>query len=125
MSYLHDGRRPVRFKRDPVDSNSLKDEVFFVVDPWLRGGLLEELDPISLTAFATGTTIIEQPRAVGPMQDDDGTLYQHVYAVAFGPIDAGATEVQITFRKSTETTAVIGLGRTDHDHTIIIPVNQL
>jgi hypothetical protein len=125
MSYLHDGRRPVTFRRDPVDPDIVKDEVFFAVDPWLREGLLEELDPLSLSAFAEGTTIIEQPRSVGPMQDSDGTIYQHVYAVAFGPVTEGATDVRITFRKSTETTAVVGLGRTDHDHTVVIPVNHL
>jgi hypothetical protein len=125
MSYLHDGRKPVRFRKDPADPDLLKDEVFFALDPWLREGLLEELDPLSLSAFAEGTEIIEQPRSVGPMLDSGGTLYQHVYAVAFGPINEGAAEVKITFRKSTETTAIVGLGRTDHDHTVIIPVGHL
>jgi hypothetical protein len=125
MSYLHDGRKPLKFRKDPVDPDIVKDEVFFALDPWLREGLLETLDPLSLSAFAEGAEIIEQPRSVGPMQDGDGTLYQHVYAVAYGPIAEGATEVKITFRKSTETTAVVGLGRTDHDHTVVIPVNHL
>ena len=125
MSYVHDGRKPVLFNADPVDPDIVKDEVFFALDDWLREGLLEELDPLSLSAFATGTTIIDQPRSVGPMQDSTGTTYQQVYAVSFGPVDAGATEITITFRKSTETTAVVGLGRTDHDHTVRIKVKQL
>lgn len=125
MSYVHDGRKPVVFKSDPVDPDIIKDEVFFVLDNWLRSNLLEVLDPLSLSAFATGTAIIDQPRLIGPMQDSNGTLYQQVYAISYGPIEAGATEVSITFRKSTETTAVIGLGRTDHDHTVRIPVKQL
>ena len=125
MSYVHDGRRPVVFKSDPVDPDIVKDEVFFALDDWLRTNLLEVLDPLSLSAFATGTTIIDQPRSVGPMLDDAGTEYQHVYAISYGPIDAGVSEVSVTFRKSTETTAVIGLGRTDHDHTVRIPVRQL
>lgn len=125
MSYVHDGRKPIVFKSDPVDPDIVKDEVFFVLDNWLRPHLLEVLDPQSLSAFATGTTIIDQPRLIGPMEDDAGTEYQHVYAISYGPIDTGMTEVSITFRKSTETTAVIGLGREAHDHTVRIPVRQL
>ena len=125
MSYTHNGRNAVIFRRDPIDPDIVKDEVFFVLDLWLREALLEELDPLSLLAFAEGAEIIEQPRSVGPMQDSTGTMYQHVYAVAYGSIAPGATEVRITFRKSTETTAVVGLGRTDHDHTVVIPVRHL
>lgn len=125
MSYIHNGQKPVSFRKDPVDPDTLQDVVFFAADPWLRDWLAEELIDLELEAIVTGAELIEGPRSVGPMQDDEGTVYQYVYTVIYGPIDAGANEVQITFRKSTQTTLVVGLGRTDHDHTIIIPVNTL
>ena len=123
MSYIHTGERPVYFRNDPIDPNST-DEVFFVLDNWLRDDLLETITEGSHVATATGATIIEQPRAVGPMVDSEGTLYQYVYAVRF-TVASVATEVTITYRKSTTTSGLVNLGRTNHDHTIRIPVRSL
>ena len=123
MSYVHSGRNPVTLRSDPVDPDST-DEVFFVLDNWLRDDLLETLTPGSHLATAAGATIVTQPRSVGPMVDDDGTTYQHVYAIRF-TVTAGAAEVVITYRKSTTTGGLVNLGRTNHDHTIRIPVKTL
>lgn len=123
MSYIHTGERPVVFRSDPVDPDCT-DEVFFVLDNWLRPDLLETLTEGSHTATATGATIVTQPRSVGPMVDSEGKTYKQVYAVRF-TVTAGATEVTITYRKSTTTTGLVNLGRTNHDHTIRIPVRSL
>ena len=123
MSYTHTGEKPIVFQHDPIDPDST-DEVFFVLDNWLRADLSEVLTAGPHTATAIGATIVEQPRSVGPMVDSEGTTYQYVYAVRFS-ITAGATEVSITFRKSTTTTGLVDLGRTNHDHTIRIPVRSL
>lgn len=123
MSYIHTGERPVVFRYDPIDPDST-DEVFFVLDNWLRADLLETLTEGSHTATATGATIVTQPRSVGPMIDSDGKTYQHVYAVRY-TVTAGAKEVAITYRKSTTTTGLVNLGRTNHDHTVRIPVRSL
>jgi len=123
MSYIHTGERPVVFRSDPVDPDST-DEVFFVLDNWLRDDLLETLTEGSHVATATGATIVTQPRSVGPMVDSEGTTYQQVYAVRF-TVASGASEVTITYRKSTTTTGLVNLGRTNHDHTIRIPVRSL
>lgn len=125
MAYTHNGKKPVMLKHDPVDPNTLQDVVFFALDPWLRSWLVEEPVDLELEAIVQGATLIDGPRPVGPMQDDNGVVYQYVYAVIYGPITAGATEVRITFRKNTTTTIVAGLGRIGHDHTISIPVVTL
>lgn len=123
MSYIHTGKRPIVFSDDPIDPDST-DEVFFVLDNWLRDELLETLVEGSHSATATGATIVTQPRSVGPMVDSEGTTYQQVYAVRF-TVTSGATEVTIAYRKSTITSGLVNLGRTNHDHTVRIPVRSL
>ena len=118
MAYTHDGRKPVQLKSDPIDPDST-DWFFFHLDPLLRDG--ESV--VSASAFATGGTIETDATFLGAVTDG-GVTYSQTYGVEASP-EAGATELQVTFRFSTSTGGAVNLGRTNLDFTIRVAVNHL
>ncbi|MBK8184800.1 MAG: hypothetical protein IPK63_18735 [Candidatus Competibacteraceae bacterium] len=61
---------------------------------------------------------------LGNVVDPDGTTYTQGYGVEFS-VEADATQVIITHRVSTTVSGAVDLGRTDIDHSVIIPVKVL
>ncbi len=118
MAYTHDGKKPVTLKSDPIDADST-DWVYFVYDDWLTTG--ETITAHSATI--TGGTIETASTSVGPITLD-GTEYQTAYAVEVKP-SSGSTQVSVTHRVSTTKAGAVDLGRTNIDHTAILPVKAL
>lgn len=119
MAYTHDGKKPVNSKNDPIDQDGT-DWEFFHYDDWLRTG--ESI--ISHSANIDGGTIVTDSIYLGTMVDDAGVSHNQTYGVKYKPT-TGATVVTLTHRVSTDTTGAVNLGRTNIDHTVIIPVKSL
>ena len=119
MAYTHDGKKPVTSKNDPIDQDGT-DWEFFHYDDWLRAG--ESI--ISHSAIIDGGTIVTNSTYLGTMVDDAGVSHAQTYGVEY-KATTGATTVTLTHRVSTTTTGAVDLGRTDIDHTVIIPVKTL
>lgn len=118
MSYIHDGKRPVLLKNDPIDDGS-SDWVYFVYDSWLTAGE-------TITAHSesiAGGTIETASTSVGPITLD-GTTYQTVYAVKVKP-SVGSTQLSVTHRVSTTKAGAVDLGRTNIDRTAVLNVTSL
>jgi len=117
--YTHTKKSPVVLKNDPVDPDGT-DWVFFSYGDWLRAG--ETVS--SHSAIVEGGTIVTDSTYLGDMTDSEGTALTEVYGVEFA-VTAGATQVTITHRKSTTTTGLVDLGRTNIDHSALISVKSL
>lgn len=118
MAYIHDGKKPVTLKNDPIDSDST-DWVYFIYDSWLTVGE-------TITAHSSsivGGTIETASTSVGPITLD-GTAYQTVYAIEIKPL-AGSVQVSVTHRVTTTKAGAVDLGRTDIDHTAVLSVKTL
>lgn len=115
MAYIHDGKKPVVLKNDPIDADST-DWVYFVYDDWLTTG--ETIT--SHSATIVGGTIETASTAVGPITLD-GNTYQTVYAVEIKPA-SGSAQISVTHRITTTKVGVVDLGRTSIDHTAVLNV---
>ncbi len=118
MAYIHDGRKPVLSRNDPINQDAIEWE-YFHYDDWLRTG--ETI--IAHTAFIDGGTIVTDSTYLGSMVDDTGTIYDQTYGVEYS-VTEGATSVTLTHRVSTTTTGAVDLGRTDIDRSVVIPVRN-
>lgn len=119
MAYTHDGKRQVIAKNDPVDPDGI-DWAFFIYDDWLRAD--ETITAHS--AIIQGGVIETVSTFLGNVVDPDGTVYTQGYGVEFSA-EEGVSQVIITHRVSTTVTGAVDLGRTDIDHSVIIPVKNL
>ncbi len=119
MAYIHDGRKPVNSKNDPIGPDGT-DWVFFHYDDWLRDG--ETIT--SHEGLITGGTIVTDSTYLGTMTADDGIEYLQTYGIEIS-VTEGATSVTLTHRVSTTTVGAVDLGRTDIDRSVIIPVRTL
>lgn len=119
MAYTHYGKRPVVSRNDPIDPDGT-DWVFFHYDGWLRAG--ETIT--SHEVLIAGGTIVTDSTYLGTMTADDGVEYLQTYGVEIS-VTSGATSVTITHRVSTSTIGAVDLGRTDIDHSVILPVKAL
>lgn len=119
MAYLHNNRVQVLCSRDPIDPNST-DWVYFSYQDWLR--VNESITAHS--ALITGGTIVTDSTSVGTITDSLGDSYTNTYGVEFS-VTAGSSSVSITHRITSTITGSPDLGRTNIDHTVVIPVEEL
>jgi hypothetical protein len=119
MAYTHNKLNVITFNRDPLDPDST-DWFFFSYQNWLRTG--ETITEHS--AEIENGTIVTDSVSVDTVTDSEGNSYTDCYAVEISPA-ARATSVTLTHRVTTTTTGVTDLGRTDIDHSMIIPVKHL
>lgn len=119
MSYTHDNKKPVVLKNDPVDPDGT-DWVYFSYGDWLRSG--ETITAHS--GIVTGGTLITDSTYLGTRVDSEGASFDEVYGVQFS-VDADATQVTVTHRKSTTTTGSVDLGRLNIDHSAVLQVKTL
>lgn len=118
MAYVHDGKKPVVSKNDPIDEDGI-DWQFFFWDNWLRPG--ETI--IAHSANIDGGTIVTDSTYLGTMIDDEGNSHDQTYGVEYSATK-GARFVTLTHRVSTSTTGAVDLGRTDIDRSVVVPVRS-
>lgn len=119
MAYTHTNAVKVTCKADPVDADST-DWIYFSYKDWLRDG-----ETITAhTALIDGGTIVTQSTSLGTVKDSLGTSYTNSYGVEFS-VNAGATRVTITHRVTTSVSGTPDLGRTNIDHSAVLPVKVL
>lgn len=116
MSYAHRNSGPVMLTMDPIDADST-DWVFFSYQGWLRA----DETITSHSASIVGGTLVSASAYIGSMTDADGATYEHVYGFQVKPT-IGAPHMLVTHRVSTSTSGSTNLGRTNIDHSAIIPV---
>lgn len=119
MSYLHDGKKPVVCKNNPIDPDSI-DWVYFALDSWLRANEAVTTH----VALVEGGTVVVDSTYLGSKTDADGNVYAKVYGIKFSVL-AGAKQVTVTLRTTTSLNNSVDLGRTNIDHSVIIPVISL
>jgi hypothetical protein len=116
MAYIHNNRRIVTLTNDPIDSDST-DWVYFSYQDWLRTNETITTHDASIV----GGAIVTDSTAVGSVVDSLGDTYTNCYGVKFS-VSAGATKVTITHRITSTISGSPDLGRTNIDHTAVIPV---
>jgi len=116
MAYTHNNRKVVTLTNDPIDPDST-DWVYFSYQDWLRA-----YETITThDASIVGGTIVTDSTDVGSVVDSLGDTYTNCYGVEFS-VATGATKVTITHRVTSTITSTPDLGRTNIDHTAVIPV---
>jgi hypothetical protein len=119
MAYVHTNKAPITLAADPVDPDGT-DWIFFSYQDWLRAN-----ETITAhTALISGGTIVTQSTLIGTVVDTLGVSYTNSYGVQFS-VTAGATQVEITHRKTSTVTGSPDIGRTNIDHTAILKVKTL
>lgn len=119
MAYTHTNVVKVTCSADPIDQDAT-DWVFFSYQNWLRTNeTITKHD-----ALIDGGTIVTNSTSLGTVVDSLGTSYTHSYGVKFS-VTSGATKVTITHRVSTSVSGSIDIGRTNIDHSVVIPVKVL
>jgi hypothetical protein len=118
MAYVHDKKKPIVLKQDPVDPDGT-DWVYFSYGDWLRDG--ESI--IAHSAIVENGQLVTDSTYLGDMTDSEGTAFTEVYGVQFS-VDTGAASVTITHRKSTTTSGSVNLGRLNIDHSATLMVMQ-
>lgn len=119
MAYTHGKNKPAVLKNDPVDADGT-DWVYFSYGAWLRAG--ETVT--SHSALCEGGTVVTDSTYLGDVPDTDGTVFAEVYGVQFS-VDADATTVTVTHRKTTQTAGAVDLGRLNIDHSATMTVKVL
>jgi hypothetical protein len=119
MSYTHDKKKPVVLKNDPVDPDGT-DWAYFSYGDWLRDG--ESITDHS--GIVTDGVLVTDSTYLGDMTDSEGTVFTECYGVQFS-VNADASEVIVTHRKSTSTIGAVNLARLNIDHSARIPVKTL
>jgi len=116
MAYVHDKKKPIVLKQDPVDPDGT-DWVYFSYGEWLREG--ETI--IAHSGFVENGTLVTDSTYLGEMTDSEGTVFTEVYGVQFS-VAEGASSVTVTHRKSTSTGGSVNLGRLNIDHSATMMV---
>jgi hypothetical protein len=119
MAYTHTNAVKVTCTNDPVDADST-DWIYFSYQNWLRTG--ETITAHS--AIIDGGTIVTASTSLGTVKDSLGVSYTNSYGVEFS-VTAGATKVTITHRITTTVSGSPDLGRTNIDHSAVLPVKVL
>lgn len=119
MAYTHSKTKPVVLKNDPVDPDGT-DWAYFSYGEWLRAG--ETITDHS--GLVDGGVLVTDSTYLGDMTDSEGAVFTECYGVQFS-VDADATQVTVTHRKSTQTTGSVNLGRLNIDHSAVFMVKTL
>ncbi len=119
MAYTHNNKAKVVCASDPIDQDAT-DWVFFSYQDWLRTN--ETITEHS--ALIDGGALVTDSTSLGTVIDSLGVAYTESYGVEFS-VTSGSTKVKITHRVSTVVSGSLDLGRTNIDHTIVLPVKEL
>lgn len=119
MAYTHTNRVKLVCNADPVDADATE-WIYFSYQNWLRTN-----ESISVhDASIDGGTIVTDSTYLGTVVDSLGVSYTHTYGVEFS-VTSGASKVSITHRITTTVSGTPDLGRTNIDHTVVLPVEEL
>jgi hypothetical protein len=119
MAYVHSNKSKIRCRYDPIDADST-DWVYFSYQDWLRTN-----ETISAhSALISGGTIVTNSTYLGTVTDSLGDSYTDVYGVEIS-VASTATSVSVTHRVTSTVAGTPDLGRTNIDHTAVIPVRVL
>lgn len=119
MAYTHDNKKPVTLRNDPIDPDS-SDWFYISYGGWLTSG--ETISSHSASSIVGGAVLTDST-LIGTVAVD-GVDYANTYGVQLS-VNSGVTQVELTHRVSTTKNIGVDVGRTNIDHTIIIPVKQL